>query len=97
MTYSQSESNMRISELAFASLHQSPSLSKDRMWWSFLPEKKADFPTFVFTYPWKLPWNTIVDLFSLSDHTFKPTVGEGVAFVEVKMTLVVEETAASFW
>ena len=40
-----------------------------------------------------MPWNASVFLFCLFDATFQPTVGESVAFVEVKVALVCEEAS----
>ena len=44
-----------------------------------------------------MPWNAIVFLFNLFDHALQPTVGEGVVLIEVKVTLVSEETSSIFW
>ena len=44
-----------------------------------------------------MPWNTIVLLLSLLDPTLQPTVGEGVALVELKVALVGEEAATILW
>ena len=44
-----------------------------------------------------MPWNAFVLLFSLFDPTLKPTVGEGVALVELKVAFVVEKAPTSFW
>ena len=44
-----------------------------------------------------MPWDAVVLLFSLFDATFKPTVGEGVAFVELKVALISEEAATVLW
>ena len=44
-----------------------------------------------------MPWDALVFLFCLFDATFQLTVGEGVAFVEVKITFVGEEAATILW
>ena len=44
-----------------------------------------------------MPWDAFVFLFSFFDATFQPTVGEGVAFVEVKVAFVGEEAATILW
>ena len=49
------------------------------------------------THLGQMPWDAFVLHFSLFDPTLKPTVGEGVALVELKVAFVVEKTATSFW
>ena len=49
------------------------------------------------TYLGKMPWDAFVLLLCLFDPTFKPTVGEGVALVELKVAFVVEKAPSSFW
>ena len=44
-----------------------------------------------------MPWDTIVFFLSLFDGTFQPTVGEGVAFVEIQVAFVGEEAATILW
>ena len=44
-----------------------------------------------------MPWDAFVFFLSLFDATFQPTVGEGVAFVEVQVTFVSEEAATILW
>ena len=44
-----------------------------------------------------MPWDAVVLLFSLPDAAFQPTVGEGVALVELKVAFVIEKTPTSFW
>ena len=44
-----------------------------------------------------MPRDAIVLLLSHSDSALQPTVGEGVALVELKVALVVEEAATSLW
>ena len=44
-----------------------------------------------------MPWDAFVLLFGLFDPTLKPTVGEGVALVELKVAFVVEKAPTSFW
>ena len=44
-----------------------------------------------------MPRDATVFLFYLFDATFQPTVGEGVAFVELKVALVSEEAATVLW
>ena len=44
-----------------------------------------------------MPWDAIVLLLSLLDPTLQPTVGEGVALVELKVALIGEEAATSLW
>ena len=44
-----------------------------------------------------MPWDAFVFLFRLFDGTFQPTVGEGVAFVEVQVAFVGEEAATILW
>ena len=44
-----------------------------------------------------MPWDAFVLLFSLPDAAFQPTVGEGVALVELKVAFVVEKAPTSFW
>ena len=44
-----------------------------------------------------MPWDAVVLLFSFFDATFQPTVGEGVAFVEVQVAFVGEEAATILW
>ena len=44
-----------------------------------------------------MPWDAIVLLLSLLDPTLQPTVGEGVALVELQVALVGEEAATSLW
>ena len=44
-----------------------------------------------------MPWDAFVLLFSLFDPTLQPTVGEGVALVELKVAFVVEKAPTSFW
>ena len=39
-----------------------------------------------------MPWDAFVFLFRLFDAAFQPTVGEGVALVELKIAFVVEKT-----
>ena len=43
-----------------------------------------------------MPWDAFVFLFRLFDAAFQPTVGEGVALVELEVAFVIEETATSF-
>ena len=43
-----------------------------------------------------MPWDAFVFLFRLFDSTFEATVGEGVAVVELKVALIVEEATTSF-
>ena len=43
-----------------------------------------------------MPGNAVVFFFSYFDPALKPTVGEGVALVEVQVALIVEKTATSF-
>ena len=38
-------------------------------------------------HPWQIPWDAVVFLLSLLDPTLQATVGEGVALVELKVTL----------
>ena len=45
----------------------------------------------------KVPWDAVVLVFSLLDPTLQPTVGEGVAFVEVQVALISEEAVPSAW
>ena len=47
------------------------------------------------SYPWKVPRNTVVDLFCLLDGTLKPAVGEGVQFVEIQVSFVGKEALPS--
>ena len=44
-----------------------------------------------------MPWDAFVLLFSFFDPTFQPTVGEGVAFVEVQVAFICEEAATILW
>ena len=44
-----------------------------------------------------MPWDAFVFFLSLFDGTFQPTVGEGVAFVEIQVAFVGEEAATSLW
>ena len=44
-----------------------------------------------------MPWDAFVFFLSPFDATFQPTVGEGVAFVEVEVTFVSEEAATILW
>ena len=44
-----------------------------------------------------MPRDAFVFLFRLFDPTFKATVGEGVALVELEVALIVEKAATSFW
>ena len=44
-----------------------------------------------------MPWDAFVVFLCLFDATFQPTVGEGVAFVELKVALISEEAATVFW
>ena len=44
-----------------------------------------------------MPWDAVVFLLSLFDGTLQPTVGEGVAFVEVQVAFVGEEAATILW
>ena len=44
-----------------------------------------------------MPWDALVLLFSLLDLALQPTVGEGVALVELKVTLVSEKAPTGFW
>ena len=43
-----------------------------------------------------MPWDAVVHLFSLRDAAFQPTVGEGVALLEIKVAFVVEKAPTSF-
>ena len=43
-----------------------------------------------------MPWDAFVLLFSIFDMTLKPTVGEGVALVELKVAFVVEKAPTGF-
>ena len=43
-----------------------------------------------------MPWDAFVLLFSFFDLTLQPTVGEGVALVELKVAFVVEKATTSF-
>ena len=43
----------------------------------------------------KVPWDAVVLVLSLLYPTFKPAVGEGVAFVEVQVALISEEAVPS--
>ena len=45
----------------------------------------------------KVPGCAVVLVLSLLDPTLQPAVGEGVAFVEVQVALVSEETVSSTW
>ena len=49
------------------------------------------------THLGQMPWDAFVLHFSLFDPTLKPTVGEGVALVELKVAFVIEKTPTSFW
>ena len=44
-----------------------------------------------------MPGNAVVFLFSYFDPALKPTVGVGVALVEVQVALIVEKAATSLW
>ena len=44
-----------------------------------------------------MPRDATVFHFCLFDATFQPTVGEGVAFVELKVALISEEAATVLW
>ena len=44
-----------------------------------------------------MPWDAFVLLFSLLVPALQPTVGEGVALVELKVAFVVEKAPTSFW
>ena len=44
------------------------------------------------THLGKMPWNAFVLLFGLFDPALKPTVGEGVALIELQVHVVVEKT-----
>ena len=44
-----------------------------------------------------MPWDAVVLLLSLFDPTLQPTVGEGVALVELKVALIGEVAATSLW
>ena len=44
-----------------------------------------------------MPRDAFVFLFRLFDATFKATVGEGVAHVELEVALIVEKAATSLW
>ena len=44
-----------------------------------------------------MPWDAVVFFFCLFDTTLQPTVGEGVAFVEVQVAFVGEEAATILW
>ena len=45
----------------------------------------------------KMPWDALLLLFSLPDPALQPTVGEGVALVELKVTLIGEKAPTGFW
>ena len=44
-----------------------------------------------------MPWDAFVFFLSLFDGTFQPTVGEGVASVEIQVAFVGEEAATILW
>ena len=44
-----------------------------------------------------MPWDAFVLLFSIFDPTLQPTVGEGVALVELKVAFAVEKASTGFW
>ena len=44
-----------------------------------------------------MPWDAVMLLLSLVDPTFQPTVGEGVALVELKVAFVGEKAPTGFW
>ena len=44
-----------------------------------------------------MPGDAVVLFLCLFDATFQPTVGEGVAFVEVQVAFVGEEAATILW
>ena len=44
-----------------------------------------------------MPWDATVLLLSLLDPTLQPTVGEGVALVELKVAFFAEKAPTSFW
>ena len=48
------------------------------------------------THLWEMPWDAVELLLSLFDPTLQPAVGEGVALVELEVTLIIEEAATSF-
>ena len=49
------------------------------------------------THLWEMPWDAVELLLSLFDPTLQTAVGEGVALVELQITLVGEEAATSLW
>ena len=44
-----------------------------------------------------MPRDAFVLLFGLFDPTLKPTVGEGVALVELKVAFIIEKAPTGFW
>ena len=61
--------------------------------WKVGMNEKFGYPRF-----WhlrKVPWDAVVLVLSLLYPTFKPAVGEGVAFVEVQVALISEEAVPS--
>ena len=63
--------------------------------WKVGMNEKFGYPRF-----WhlrKVPWDAVVLVLSLLYPTFKPAVGEGVAFVEVQVALISKETVPCNW
>ena len=48
------------------------------------------------SYPWKVPRNTVIDLFCLFYGTFEPAVGEGVFVVELQTSFIRKVAITSF-
>ena len=72
----------------------------DRRWLSFVPLwqfRQLCIHHIVKTYLGKIPWDAVELFFGPFDHTLQPTVGVGVALVELKTTFIGEEAAPSFW
>ena len=57
---------------------------------------KVSFEKHPNAYPWKVPRNTVVDLFCLFDGTFEPAVGEGVFVVELQTSFIRKVAITSF-
>ena len=49
------------------------------------------------THLGKMPWDAFVLFFGLFDPALKPTVGEGVALIELQVHVVVEKTPTGLW
>ena len=67
-----------------------------RMWSSSFPLTLIFLAQFGHDYLGKMPWDAFVLLGSFSDSALHPTVGKGVALVELKTAFVSENAPTGF-